>query len=61
MELGIIEKSEDQYIDILKENFDIEKEKLHLKELLDLEELKICKYCNGLRPDSERFIPAEQI
>lgn len=61
MELGVIEKTEDQYMDILADDFEVEKEKKHLQELIDLKELKICKYCNGLRPDSERFVPAEQM
>lgn len=61
MELGVVEKTEDEYLDIMKEDFDVEKEKVHLQELINLEELTVCKYCNGLRPDSERFKPAEQL
>lgn len=61
MELGVIEKDEEQYIDLLSDDFDVEREKKHLQRLIDLKELKICKYCNGLRPDSERFVPAEQM
>ena len=61
MELGIIEKNPEQYIDILKPDFDIESERKHFRKLINLEELDVCKYCNGLRPDSERFMPAEQL
>lgn len=61
MELGIISKNKDEYIDLFDEKITIDEQKEKIKNILNMKSLTACAYCNGLCEDSERFMPAEQL
>lgn len=61
MEIGAIPRNHDEYIDLLNETSDVATLKNKLTNLMNLSELSVCKLCNGLCDDSERFIPAVQL
>jgi organic radical activating enzyme len=61
MSLGMIPDNPKEYVDFNGEITDFEEKK---KEVIDFENLTTqasCAFCNGLREDSERFKPAEQL
>jgi len=61
MKTGIMPYYDDEYIDLLENNFLIEENKKKLISMLSLISAHSCAYCNGLREDSVRVLPAEQL
>ncbi|MEL7661268.1 radical SAM protein [Acetobacterium wieringae] len=61
MELGIIAKNKEEYIDLFDGSISIEEQKQKFYNILNGKSLTACAYCNGLCDDSERFVPAEQL
>lgn len=61
MELGIIPKNKDEYIDLFDETISIEEQRQKFYSILNMNSLSACAYCNGMCDNSERFIPAEQL
>ena len=60
MELNLIERNKDEYIDLFDDNT-IEQQKEKIMKLFDIKYLSACAYCNGMCDDSVRFVPAEQL
>lgn len=61
MELGIIPKNKDEYINLFDDSISIEEQKQKIHNILNGKSLTACAFCSGLCDDSERFIPAEQL
>lgn len=61
MELGIIPKSKNEYVDLLDNNTTISKKRGIVSNMFNLDSTTSCAYCNGLCEDSERFPPAIQL
>lgn len=61
MELGIIPKNPNEYIDLYDASENVEEKKKKIIQLLGTDQLYACAFCNGLCPDSERYMPAEQL
>lgn len=59
-QLGLgADKSE--YVDLLDDSISVQEQQSKLQAMSEKKCLTACAYCNGLCPDSERFIPAEQL
>lgn len=50
-----------EYIDLLDDSLSLQEQQEKLWNISQKKCLTGCAYCNGLCPDSERFIPAEQL
>lgn len=61
MELNIIPKNPDEYVDLLDESIPLEKKKETVMKIYNSTSSYSCAFCNGLRKDSKRYKPAEQI
>ncbi|MEL7661269.1 radical SAM protein [Acetobacterium wieringae] len=61
MELGIIPKNKNEYVDLLDSNTTINEKKDIISLMFRSDSTTSCAYCNGLCEDSERFPPAEQL
>jgi membrane carboxypeptidase/penicillin-binding protein len=61
MELGIIPKNPDEYIDLLDETIANEKKRITLNKMLQAKSITSCAYCYGLSLNTKRFAPAEQL
>lgn len=61
MELNIIPKNEEEYIDLFDESLTIEEQRNKIKGIQNTNSLTACAYCNGFCEDSPRFPPAEQL
>lgn len=61
MELGVIPKNENEFIDLLSENTTVNQKREKLIDIQKCSSLTACKFCNGMCEDSPRFPPAEQL
>lgn len=61
MELGIIPKDPDEYVDLFDDSISIEEQRQKIRKILYSKSLAACGYCNGICDDSVRYIPAEQL
>lgn len=61
MELGIIPKNKDEYVDLFDEKISNEEKRKTIINMYKNISTTSCAYCNGLCEDSERFCPAEQV
>lgn len=61
MELKVIQKNENEYIDLLDENTTIQEKQEKLLNIQNRTSLTACGFCNGMCEDSPRFPPAEQL
>lgn len=61
MELKIIPKNGNEYIDLMDENTTLQEQREKLLSIQNYTSLTACKYCNGMCEDSPRFSPAEQL
>jgi MoaA/NifB/PqqE/SkfB family radical SAM enzyme len=60
IELGVIPKNQEEYIDLFDESIYEDKIKT-FKSMLDRKAFTSCAYCSGLRNNAKRFPPAEQV
>lgn len=58
---GIIPYNEEQYIDLLNPSQSISEDRKKILLMDNLDFLDSCAYCDGNRPDSPRYKPAEQL
>lgn len=61
MELGVIPKNRDEYIDLFDDTQSKEELREQFYAIQNIESLSACAFCNGLCDDSERFTPAAQL
>ncbi|TCO76456.1 radical SAM protein [Marinisporobacter balticus] len=61
MELGIIPKNPNEYVDLNDKKVSIEEKRLRINRMYESVSTTSCAYCNGLCEDSERFPSAEQL
>ncbi|WP_312811722.1 radical SAM protein [Sedimentibacter sp.] len=60
MELNLIERNKDEYIDLFDNNT-LEQQKEKILHLFNIKSLSACAYCNGMHDNSIRYVPAEQL
>lgn len=62
MHMGIIQKDDSEYVDLLcLNNETIEEQRAKLERIEGLISLKACAYCNGVHKNTKRYKPAEQL
>jgi organic radical activating enzyme len=61
MELSIIQKNKDEYVDLFDESETKEDKQRKIFNIQNTKSLSACAYCNGMCEDSPRFPPAEQL
>ncbi len=61
MELGAIPRNKNNYLDIFDEGITISQMKDKINQLMNINYIDACDYCNGLDNDSYRISPAEQL
>lgn len=59
--LGILPENTDDVIRLPRIGEDVESTRARVQKMIDSEYSDSCAFCNGMREDSERFPPAEQI
>jgi hypothetical protein len=61
MELGIIPRNPLEVVDLLDDSISNEEKRKRIMGIYNAKSTTACAYCNGLRSDSKRYPPAEQL